>query len=179
MVLKTLWYLFSRVLGYRGLGFSLLRNVFLSFMVSLLRGLIRWFHCSMVCDCFHPNIGGVESHIYQLSQCLIDRGHKVVVVTHAYGNRKGIRNLSNGLKVGIFSSFMQEFLLTFKETSKTAAYQHNSITGCSLSIRPVRAVHGIGLWRFPPFCVCSRSTICLSWPSISSVSSQRYLVPYL
>lgn len=44
-------------------------------------------------------MGGVESHIYQLSQCLIERGHKVIIVTHAYGDRKGIRYLTNGLKV--------------------------------------------------------------------------------
>ncbi|POI27205.1 hypothetical protein CIB84_009045 [Bambusicola thoracicus] len=53
----------------------------------------------MVSDFFYPNMGGVESHIYQLSQCLIERGHKVLVVTHAYGSRKGIRYLTNGLKV--------------------------------------------------------------------------------
>ncbi|XP_007951035.1 phosphatidylinositol N-acetylglucosaminyltransferase subunit A [Orycteropus afer afer] len=53
----------------------------------------------MVSDFFYPNMGGVESHIYQLSQCLIKRGHKVIIVTHAYENRKGIRYLTNGLKV--------------------------------------------------------------------------------
>lgn len=53
----------------------------------------------MVSDFFYPNIGGVESHIYQLSQCLLARGHKVVVVTHSYGNRKGVRYLTNNLKV--------------------------------------------------------------------------------
>lgn len=31
----------------------------------------------MVSDFFYPNFGGVENHIYQLSQCLIDQGHKV------------------------------------------------------------------------------------------------------
>lgn len=31
----------------------------------------------MVSDFFYPNFGGVENHIYQLSQCLIDNGHKV------------------------------------------------------------------------------------------------------
>ncbi len=45
----------------------------------------------MVSDFFYPNVGGVEHHIYALSQCLIARGHKVVVLTHAYGDRKGIR----------------------------------------------------------------------------------------
>lgn len=53
----------------------------------------------MVSDFFYPNMGGVESHLYCLSQRLIQRGHKVIIVTHAYGNRKGVRYLTNGLKV--------------------------------------------------------------------------------
>ena len=35
---------------------------------------------SMVSDFFYPNMGGVESHIYQLSQCLLERGHKVNIL---------------------------------------------------------------------------------------------------
>lgn len=31
----------------------------------------------MVSDFFYPNFGGVENHIYYLSQCLIELGHKV------------------------------------------------------------------------------------------------------
>jgi phosphatidylinositol glycan class A protein len=31
----------------------------------------------MVTDFFYPNFGGVENHVYQLSQCLIAMGHKV------------------------------------------------------------------------------------------------------
>ena len=31
----------------------------------------------MVSDFFYPNFGGVENHIYQLSQCLLGLGHKV------------------------------------------------------------------------------------------------------
>lgn len=78
---------------------------------------------SMVSDFFYPNMGGVESHLYHLSEQLIRRGHKVngmhgvcvcvcvyalinvpssiqvVIVTHAYGNRTGVRYLTNGLKV--------------------------------------------------------------------------------
>ncbi|EPZ36859.1 PIGA-domain-containing protein [Rozella allomycis CSF55] len=53
----------------------------------------------MVSDFFFPNMGGVESHLYCLSQCLIKRGHKVIIITHAYGKRAGVRYLSNGLKV--------------------------------------------------------------------------------
>lgn len=54
---------------------------------------------AMVSDFFYPNVGGVESHIYQLSQCLLARGHKVVVITHSYGDKKGVRYLTNFLKV--------------------------------------------------------------------------------
>lgn len=53
----------------------------------------------MVSDFFYPNVGGVEEHIFQLSQCLLARGHKVIVLTHVYGDRKGIRYMTNGLKV--------------------------------------------------------------------------------
>jgi hypothetical protein len=34
---------------------------------------------SMVSDFFYPNMGGVESHLFNLSQQLIQRGHKVCV----------------------------------------------------------------------------------------------------
>ncbi|CAN7142023.1 unnamed protein product [Brassica rapa subsp. narinosa] len=53
----------------------------------------------MVSDFFFPNFGGVENHIYYLSQCLLNLGHKVVVMTHAYGNRTGVRYMTGGLKV--------------------------------------------------------------------------------
>jgi len=53
----------------------------------------------MISDFFYPNMGGVESHLYHLSQQLIKRGHKVIIVTHAYGDRVGVRYLINGLKV--------------------------------------------------------------------------------
>ncbi|PIA30900.1 hypothetical protein AQUCO_05300022v1 [Aquilegia coerulea] len=53
----------------------------------------------MVSDFFYPNFGGVENHIYYLSQCLLKLGHKVVVMTHAYGNRSGVRYMTGGLKV--------------------------------------------------------------------------------
>ncbi|XP_063229500.1 phosphatidylinositol N-acetylglucosaminyltransferase subunit A isoform X2 [Bacillus rossius redtenbacheri] len=53
----------------------------------------------MASDFFYPNMGGVEEHIFNLSQCLILRGHKVVVLTHSYGDRVGVRYMTNGLKV--------------------------------------------------------------------------------
>ncbi|KAF8822491.1 N-acetylglucosaminyl-phosphatidylinositol biosynthetic protein PigA, family GT4 protein [Cardiosporidium cionae] len=53
----------------------------------------------MVSDFFYPGLGGVETHIYQLSEALILRGFKVIVVTHFSGKRHGIRYMANGLKV--------------------------------------------------------------------------------
>eukprot|EP01138_Halocafeteria_seosinensis_P008025 gb/GECG01008200.1/.p1 GENE.gb/GECG01008200.1/~~gb/GECG01008200.1/.p1 ORF type:complete len:545 (+),score=38.67 gb/GECG01008200.1/:1-1635(+) len=53
----------------------------------------------MISDFFYPRLGGVEMHIWSLAQCLLDIGHKVVVVTNQYGKRAGIRYMTNGLKV--------------------------------------------------------------------------------
>lgn len=63
-------------------------------------GKCRYRVC-MVCDFFYPRLGGVEMHIWSLSQCLLRRGHRVVVITHGYDNRKGVRYMTNGLKVWI------------------------------------------------------------------------------
>lgn len=57
------------------------------------------YNIAMACDFFYPQLGGVEFHIYHLAQSLIRLGHSVVVITHAYGDRVGVRYLTNGLKV--------------------------------------------------------------------------------
>jgi phosphatidylinositol N-acetylglucosaminyltransferase subunit A len=61
----------------------------------------RRHRIAMVCDFFYPNLGGVENHIYSLSQKLIESGHKVIIITHQYsGNkRQGVRYLPGPLKV--------------------------------------------------------------------------------
>ncbi|KAI0301962.1 transferase [Multifurca ochricompacta] len=54
----------------------------------------------MISDFFHPDVGGVENHIYMLGASLIRRGHKVIVITHSHSpDRVGIRWLVPGLKV--------------------------------------------------------------------------------
>jgi phosphatidylinositol glycan class A protein len=58
----------------------------------------RRYRIAMCTDFCYPNMGGVEMHLYQLSQTLLQRGHKVVIVTHDYGDRKGVRYMSSGLK---------------------------------------------------------------------------------
>ena len=35
----------------------------------------------------------------QLSQCLLERGHRVIVITHFYDDRIGIKYMTNYLKV--------------------------------------------------------------------------------
>ncbi|EDL42422.1 phosphatidyl inositol glycan, class A [Plasmodium vivax India VII] len=53
----------------------------------------------MVSDFFYPNLGGIETHIFELSKQLIKKGFKVIVVTHCYNNRHGVRWMGNGIKV--------------------------------------------------------------------------------
>ncbi|CAD6953223.1 unnamed protein product, partial [Tilletia laevis] len=64
------------------------------------KGPFRRLRIAMISDFFFPNVGGVEGHIYMVSQQLLRRGHKVIVITHAYPpHRTGIRWLPSGLKV--------------------------------------------------------------------------------
>lgn len=61
----------------------------------------------MASDFFYPNMGGVEEHIFNLSQCLIMKGYKVIVLTHSYQDRVGVRYMTNGLKVNLNKYLIQ------------------------------------------------------------------------
>lgn len=64
----------------------------------------------MASDFFYPNMGGVEEHIFNLSQCLIMKGYKVIVLTHSYQDRVGVRYMTNGLKV-IYNLYYTSLIL--------------------------------------------------------------------
>jgi len=55
------------------------------------------YRIAFVCDFFYPRLGGVEQHLWSLSQHLIRLGHKVIIITHAYGNRTGVRYMGPSL----------------------------------------------------------------------------------
>ena len=44
-----------------------------------------------VSDFFYPRVGGAEVHIFQVAQCLIAKGIRVIVVTRNYEDRLGVR----------------------------------------------------------------------------------------
>lgn len=71
----------------------------------------------MVTDFYYPQPGGVEFHVHHLSQRLIDLGHSVVIVTHNYGPRNGVRTLTNGLKV-----YYCPFLVVHRSSVHATAY---------------------------------------------------------
>nr|XP_023656668.1 phosphatidylinositol N-acetylglucosaminyltransferase subunit A [Paramormyrops kingsleyae]XP_023656669.1 phosphatidylinositol N-acetylglucosaminyltransferase subunit A [Paramormyrops kingsleyae] len=100
-----------------------------------LHGSVKHNVC-MVSDFFYPNMGGVESHIYQLSQCLIKKGHKVVIVTHAYGNRKGIRYLTNGLKV-----YYLPLQVMYNQSTATTCFHSLPLLRCVFVRERITVVH--------------------------------------
>ncbi|XP_030199010.1 phosphatidylinositol N-acetylglucosaminyltransferase subunit A isoform X2 [Gadus morhua] len=90
----------------------------------------------MVSDFFYPNMGGVESHIYQLSQCLMEKGHKVVIATHAYGRRKGVRYLTGGLKV-----YYLPLQVMYNQSTATSCFHSLPLLRCVFVREAVTVVH--------------------------------------
>jgi phosphatidylinositol glycan class A protein len=74
---------------------------------------------AFVCDFFYPRIGGVEMHLWSMAQHLIRLKHKVIIITHAYGKRTGVRYLPGPLKVyycPILPMVDQDAMPTFSAT---------------------------------------------------------------
>ncbi|KAL8917080.1 MAG: hypothetical protein Q9172_005984 [Xanthocarpia lactea] len=95
------------------------------------------YNIAMVSDFFFPQPGGIESHIYQLSTKLIDRGHKVVIITHAYKGRTGVRYLTNGLKV-----YHVPFLVIYRESTFPTVFSFFPIFRNIVLREEIQIVHG-------------------------------------
>ncbi|KAF2461933.1 glycosyltransferase family 4 protein [Lineolata rhizophorae] len=95
------------------------------------------YNIAMISDFFFPQPGGVESHIYQLSTKLIDRGHKVIIVTHAYEGRTGIRYLTNGLKV-----YHVPFFVIYRESTFPTVFSFFPIFRNIVIRERIEIVHG-------------------------------------
>ncbi|PHH73197.1 hypothetical protein CDD80_3990 [Ophiocordyceps camponoti-rufipedis] len=99
----------------------------------------RTYNIAMVSDFFFPQPGGVESHIYQLSSKLIDRGHKVIIITHAHDDRKGVRYLTNGLKV-----YHVPFFVIYRHTTFPTVFSFFPILRNICIRERIEIVHGHG-----------------------------------
>lgn len=97
------------------------------------------YNIAMVCDYFYPQPGGVEFHVYHLSQKLIDLGHTVVVITHDYGSRTGIRMLTNGLRV-----YYVPFLQVYRSTAFPAVFLAFPVLRSIFIREDIDIVHGHG-----------------------------------
>lgn len=97
------------------------------------------YNIAMVSDFFFPQSGGIESHIYQLSSKLIDRGHKVVIITHAYEGRTGVRYLTNGLKV-----YHVPFLVIYRAATFPTVFSFFPIFRNIVIREQIEIVHGHG-----------------------------------
>ncbi|KAI9660620.1 MAG: Phosphatidylinositol N-acetylglucosaminyltransferase gpi3 subunit [Bathelium mastoideum] len=75
-----------------------------------------------------------------LQHCkLIDRGHKVVIITHAYSGRTGVRYLTNGLKV-----YHVPFFIIYRETTFPTVFSFFPIFRNIIIRERIGIVHGHG-----------------------------------
>ena len=133
-------------------------------------------------DFFCPNTGGIETHIYYLGECLLRRGHKVIVLTHGYGKRIGIRYFTNGLKVSLSSIFIYEihssrFIIFHSSSYTSRIHCHQSPDQCTGSGRSSfkktsRSSMAIPLSPPWPTRLCSMPGV---WGSIQSLQIIRSL----
>lgn len=79
----------------------------------------------------------MESHIYQLASKLSDRGHKVIIVTHSYQTRHGVRYLTNGLKV-----YHVPFQVIYRESTMPTVFSCFPILRNIFLRERVEIVHG-------------------------------------
>ncbi|KAL2891231.1 Phosphatidylinositol N-acetylglucosaminyltransferase gpi3 subunit [Ceratocystis lukuohia] len=97
----------------------------------------RTYNIAMVSDFFYPQPGGVESHIYQLATKLVDRGHKVIIITHAYEDRKGVRYLTNGIKV-----YYCPFAVIFRQSTFPTVFSFFPLFRNIIIREQIEIVHG-------------------------------------
>lgn len=60
---------------------------------------------AQICPRYFPDIGGVETHVKEISERLVLAGHKVEVITTDSGGKLNKRDMINGVKVTRFRSF--------------------------------------------------------------------------
>ncbi|EAT90228.2 hypothetical protein SNOG_02016 [Parastagonospora nodorum SN15] len=98
----------------------------------------------MVSDNFYPqpalqrkSTSAAILHCSDKLQKLIDRGHKVIVITHAYAGRTGVRYLTNGLKV-----YYVPFLVIYRETTFPTVFSFFPIFRNIMIRERIEIVHG-------------------------------------
>lgn len=101
--------------------------------------MVKRYNIAMVTDFFYPQPGGVEFHVYHLSQKLIDMGHTVVIITHDYGARNGIRMLTNGLRV-----YYVPFFQIYRSTTIPTVFSAFPILRNIFIREQIDIVHGHG-----------------------------------
>ena len=72
---------------------------------------------AMISDFIYPKTGGIETHIYSLSYCLVELGYKVIWITHAYDERTvRANNLSRELDISLMGlKYITVHLQLFQE----------------------------------------------------------------
>lgn len=81
----------------------------------------------------------MELHIHQIAQQLIQLGHSVIVITHAYGRRSGVRILTNGLKV-----YYVPYYVVYRESTYPTVFCFFPIFRNIVIREQIDVVHGHG-----------------------------------
>ena len=81
----------------------------------------------MVSGFFYPNIGGVETHIFELSRHLISLGHKVIIITHQYPKFQGVHYMLNGKLKVYYSAFEYSNIIIYSCPGRTVLRRNSAL----------------------------------------------------
>lgn len=101
---------------------------------------------------FHPHIGGVETHVLELSKQLIKKGHQISVITEGYDENLSETQTYQGIKIYRIP------LHDIKPESKKYAiwewlFSHQSL----LKNAEIIHIHDVAYWIFPFFWLFSKT----------------------
>lgn len=98
-------------------------------------------HVIMFSNSFPPEVGGIQTHVYNLSRTLVEQGHQVEIVTIRRAETQALRSQLDGLRV---------FRIPVRRIPKTQTTQY--LVGAAALIldlhhkRPVDALHFHTFW---------------------------------
>ncbi|KAL6122680.1 GPI anchor biosynthesis pro [Nucleospora cyclopteri] len=126
---------------------------------------MKKYNIALVSDMFYPGYGGVETHILVLGQNFIKNGHKVIVITHRYGEYVGIK------KIGDLVVYYLDIPLLYKNVTWPSLWAGFDLYRTIFENHNIEIVNGHQSMSV----MCVEALYCAKWMEIKTVLTDHSL----